>query len=325
MTNNTTDTTGRAGATGDTAANDTARTPGTDSSHPTIFQLGGDLPVRRIGYGTMRLADGPGDPTGPEARVWTAPADRAAAIALLRTAAEAGVTLFDTADAYALGAGEELLAEALRPYGEGVAVATKVGVVRPSPTEWVPLGHPAYLRQQAELSLRRLRTERIDLLHLHRLDEAFPVAEQIGALRQLQDEGKVRHIGLSEVTVAQLAEAEAVAPIAAVQNLYNLANRGHEAVVEHTAGRGIAFVPFFPVAMGGHAGPEGPVARVAREIGATPSQTALAWLLHRAPHILPIPGTTSAAHLVENLGALDVTLTEEQFARLGEEVGDAVS
>ncbi|MFG3035440.1 aldo/keto reductase [Streptomyces sp. NPDC048330] len=293
----------------------------TKSPDTTIFQLGGDLPVRRVGYGTMRLADAPGDPTGPEAPIWTAPADRAAAVALLRTAAEAGVTLFDTADAYALGAGEELLAEALAPYRDEIAVATKVGVVRPSPTEWVPLGHPAYLRQQAELSLRRLRTDRIDLLYLHRLDENVPVAEQIGALKRLQEEGKVRHIGLSEVTVAQLTEAEAVAPIAAVQNLYNLASREHEAVVEHTAGRGIAFVPFFPVAMGGHAGPDGPVARVAREVGATPSQTALAWLLHRSPHILPIPGTSSAAHLVENLGALDVTLTEEQFARLGEEVG----
>ncbi|MGW6414218.1 aldo/keto reductase [Streptomyces sp. NPDC055055] len=293
----------------------------TKSPDTTIFQLGGDLPVRRVGYGTMRLADNPGDPTGPEAPIWTAPADRAAAVALLRTAAEAGVTLFDTADAYALGAGEELLAEALAPYRDEIAVATKVGVVRPSPTEWVPLGHPAYLRQQAELSLRRLRTDRIDLLYLHRLDENVPVAEQIGALKRLQEEGKVRHIGLSEVTVAQLEEAEAAAPIAAVQNLYNLATRAHEAVVEHTAGRGIAFVPFFPVAMGGHAGPDGPVARVAREVGATPSQTALAWLLHRSPHILPIPGTSSAAHLVENLGALDVTLTEEQFARLGEEVG----
>ncbi|MFE7581750.1 aldo/keto reductase [Streptomyces gardneri] len=295
-----------------------------NSPDATIFQLGGDLPVRRIGYGTMRLADGPGDPAGPEARIWTAPADRAAAVRLLRTAAEAGVTLFDTADAYALGAGEELLAEALHPYGDGVAVATKIGVVRPSPTEWVPLGHPAYLRQQAELSLRRLRTERIDLLYLHRLDENVPVAEQVGALRQLQEEGKVRHVGLSEVTVAQLDDAESVTPIAAVQNLYNLATRDHEAVVEHTAGRGIAFVPFFPIAMGGHAGPDGPVAEVAREVGATPSQTALAWLLHRAPHVLPIPGTNSAAHLLENLGALDVRLTEEQFARLGA-VGDAAS
>jgi aryl-alcohol dehydrogenase-like predicted oxidoreductase len=294
-----------------TQTDDTTRT-----DDMTIFQLGGDLPVRRVGYGAMRLADGPDDPTGPEARIWRAPADRAAAVRLLRTAAEAGVTLFDTADAYALGAGEELLAEALHPYGDGIAVATKVGVVRPSPTEWVPLGHPAYLRQQAELSLRRLRTERIDLLYLHRVDEQYPLAEQVGALRLLQEEGKVRHIGLSEVTVAQLEEAETVAPVAAVQNLYNLADRGHEAVLDHTAGRGIAFVPFFPIAMGGHAAPDGPVAAVAREVGATPSQTALAWLLHRAPHVLPIPGTTSEHHLRENLGALGVRLTPEQYARL---------
>ncbi|MDG4859364.1 aldo/keto reductase [Streptomyces sp. T-3] len=294
-----------------------------------IFSLGGDLPVRRVGYGTMRLADAPGGPTGAEAHIWTAPADRQTAITVLRTAVELGVNLIDTADAYALGAGEELIAEALHPYREDLVIATKVGVVRPSPAigvspartklrAWgrVPLGHPAYLRQQAELSLRRLRTDRIDLLQLHRLDPDFPVAEQVGALKQLQDEGKVRHIGLSEVTVEQLAEAERTAPIASVQNLYNLATRGHEDVVEYAAGRGIAFIPFFPLAMGAHAGPGSPLAQVAREVGATPSQTALAWLLHRSPTMLPIPGTTSAAHLAENTAALEVGLTGEQFTRV---------
>ncbi|MEV6103175.1 aldo/keto reductase [Streptomyces sp. NPDC051940] len=241
---------------------------------------------------------------------------RPAAIALLRRAAELGVSLFDTADAYALGAGEELLAEALHPYGDSVFVSTKVGVVRPAPDAWVPLGHPAYLRQQAELSLRRLRVERIDLLHLHRLDPAYPVADQVGALARLREEGKVRHIGLSEVTVEQLEEARRTAPIAAVQNLYNLAARDHDDVVDHTAAHGIAFLPFFPVAMGGHAGPGGPVASVAAEVGATPAQTALAWLLHRSPTVVPIPGTGSADHLAENVGALDVKLTEEQQARL---------
>ncbi|MEU7277774.1 aldo/keto reductase [Streptomyces sp. NPDC045431] len=282
----------------------------------SVVRIGGDLPVRRLGYGAMRLADAPDGPSGAEARIWEAPVDRAAAIRLLRTAAESGVELFDTADAYALGANEELIAEALQPYREGVAVATKVGVVRPSPAEWVPLGHPAYLRQQAELSLRRLRTERIDLLYLHRIDPEVPLADQMGALKQLQEEGKVRHIGLSEVGVEQLKEAEEVAPVAAVQNLYNLAARDHEAVVDHTAEQGIAFVPFFPIAMGEHAGPGGPVAAVAAELGATPAQTALAWLLHRAAHIVPIPGTRSVAHLRENLAALDVALTEEQFRRL---------
>ncbi|WP_327587534.1 aldo/keto reductase [Nonomuraea sp. NBC_00507] len=286
-----------------------------DTNHDNIL-LGGDLPVRRIGYGTMRLADGPDSPRGAEAHIWRPPADRAAAIAVLRRAVELGVTLIDTADAYALGGGEELVAEALYPYGDGVAVATKIGVLRPSPTEWVPLGHPAYLRQQAELSLRRLRVERIDLLQLHRIDPNVPLADQIGALKQLRDEGKVRHLGLSEVSVEQLREAAEIVPIVSVQNMYNLATRQHEPVVDHAAAGGIAFIPFFPVAMGAHAGPDGPVAAVAREIGATSAQVALAWLLHRSPTIVPIPGTTSQSHLEENLAALDLSLTDEQFARL---------
>ncbi|NYI05525.1 aldo/keto reductase [Allostreptomyces psammosilenae] len=297
-----------------TGTTDAAATPDTATGDRLL--IGGDLPVRRIGFGAMRLADGPGAPTGAQAPVWTAPADRAAAVALLRRAVEAGVDLIDTADAYALGANEELVAEALSPYRDGVVVATKVGVVRSGPTEWVPLGHPAYLRQQAELSLRRLRVDRIDLLHLHRIDPAYPLEDQIGALRQLQEEGKVRHIGLSEVTVEQIREASRIAPIASVQNLYNLATRDHEEVVDHTAERGIAFLPFFPIAMGAHAAPDGPLAAVARELGATPAQTALAWLLRRSPTMLPIPGTTSAAHLVENVAAARLALTEEQFARI---------
>ncbi|MFE9766463.1 aldo/keto reductase [Streptomyces sp. NPDC005808] len=297
----------------------------TNTSSNTTFTLGGDLPVRRIGYGTMRLADGPGDPTGGEAHIWRAPADRDGAIAVLRRAVDLGVTLFDTADAYALGAGEELVAEALRPYAGEVAVATKVGVARPSPTEWVPLGHPAYLRQQAELSLRRLRVDRIDLLQLHRIDPDYPLAEQIGALKQLQDEGKVRHIGLSEVTVEQIEEATAVAPVASVQNLYNLAARDHDAVLDHATAQGIAFLPFFPIAMGEHAAPGSPVAEVARELDASPAQTALAWLLHRAPNVIPIPGTTSLAHLEENLGAHQVTLSESQFARLSQNTAPAAT
>ncbi|MHB9847699.1 aldo/keto reductase [Streptomyces krungchingensis] len=288
------------------------------TSAGTTFNLGGDLPVSRIGYGTMRLADGPDAPGGASAPIWNPPADRAAAIALLRGAVELGVNLVDTADAYALGAGEELVAEALHPYGDAVAVSTKVGVTRPSPTEWVPLGHPVYLRQQAELSLRRLRTDRIDLLHLHRLDPAYPIADQVGALAQLQQEGKVRHIGLSEVTVEQLEEARRTAPIAAVQNLYNLAARDHEDVVDHTAARGIAFLPFFPVAMGGYTGPGSPVAAVAAELGITPAQAALAWLLHRSPNLVPIPGTGSATHLAENMKALGVVLSADQLERLAD-------
>ncbi|MEY9990602.1 pyridoxine 4-dehydrogenase [Streptomyces sp. V4I8] len=285
-------------------------------TNATIFQLGGDLPVRRIGYGAMRLANAPHERAGMTAPIWTAPTDRPEAIALLRKAVDLGVNLFDTADAYALGTNEELLAEALHPYRDGVLIATKAGVVRPSPTEWITHGHPAYLRQQAELSLRRLRTDRIDLFQLHRIDPEYPLADQIGALKQLQEEGKVRHIGLSEVTVKELTAAERIAPIASVQNLYNLAERGHEEVIDHTVERGIAFLPYFPIARGEHSADGSPLARVAEELGATPSQTALAWLLHRAPNVLPIPGTSSPTHLAENAGALGLALTAEQFQRI---------
>ncbi|MFE6780073.1 aldo/keto reductase [Streptomyces sp. NPDC057702] len=294
---------------------DTTTEPTTSQFSP-VFRVGGDLEVSRVGYGAMRLADAPDAPGGMAAPIWTAPTDRAAAITLLRTAVDLGVNLIDTADAYALGAGEEVIAEALHPRRDDLVVATKVGVVRPSPTEWVTLGHPAYLRQQAELSLRRLRTDRIDLLYLHRVDPNVPLAEQVGALARLREEGKVRHVGLSEVTVAQVEEAERTTPIAAVQNMYNLATRDHEEVLTHTAAKGIAFVPFFPVATGTHARQDGPLAEVAARLGATPAQTALAWLLHRAPHVLPIPGTRSVAHLTENVEALGLRLTEDQFHRV---------
>jgi aryl-alcohol dehydrogenase-like predicted oxidoreductase len=268
----------------------------------------GDLEVGRIGFGAMRLAS--------DGTIWEPPADREAAAALLRRAVELGATLVDTADAYALGANEELVADALHPYAGEVVIATKGGVARPSREEWVPLGRPEYLRQQAEQSLRRLRRDVLDLYFLHRVDPQVPLADQVGALAQLRDEGKIRHIGLSEVTVDQLEEAQRIAPIAAVQNLYNLSDRTHEKVVDHAAEHGIVFIPFFPIAVGEHAKGDGPVAAVAAEIGATPAQTALAWLLHRAPVILPIPGTTSPAHLEENLAATRLTLTDEQFARL---------
>ncbi|WP_344031609.1 aldo/keto reductase [Streptomyces luteireticuli] len=280
----------------------------------TTFALGGDLTVRRIGYGSMRLTGAPEDRRGLTGTIWRTARDRSELTALLRRAVELGVDLFDTADAYALGGGEELLAEALHPYEGTVTVATKAGVVRPSPTEWVTHGHPAYLRQQAELSLRRLRVERLDLLQLHRVDPAYPLADQVGALKQLQEEGKVRHIGLSEVTVEQIEEASRIAPISSVQNLYNLSNRASEAVVDHTAAHGIAFLPYFPVSLDdAHAGP---LAAVAEETGAAPSQVALAWLLHRSPTVIPIPGTASAGHLAENAAALEVRLTDAQFTAL---------
>ncbi|MDN3020920.1 aldo/keto reductase [Streptomyces sp. S.PB5] len=281
-------------------------------TNTTVFRLGGDLDVRRIGYGAMRLANAPHERSGMTAPIWTAPTDRAESVALLRKAVELGVNFFDTADAYALGANEELLAEALRPHRDEVVIGTKAGVLRPSPAEWITHGHPAYLRQQAELSLRRLRTDRIDLFTLHRIDPDYPLADQIGALKRLQEEGKVRHIGLSEVTVQDLTAAEAIAPIASVQNLYNLAERGHDPVIDHTAERGIAFVPYFPVSTGDH----GPLPEIAAELDATASQLSLAWLLHRAPNVIPIPGTSSPAHLAENFAALELTLTDDQFKRL---------
>lgn len=281
----------------------------------TTFDLGGDMPVGRIGYGTMRLTDHPGIPPS-EAVIWEPPRDRAGAVAVLRRAVELGVGLVDTADSYALGAVEEIVAEALYPYADGVVVATKAGLARPGPGKWVPLGRPEYLRQQAELSLRRLRTDCIDLFQLHRVDPGVPLADQVGALRELQEEGKVRHIGLSEVDVDQVREARGIAEIASVQNLYNLAMRQHEAVVDYTAAEGIAFLPYFPMAVGELAAPGVPVAEVAAELGATTAQTALAWLLRRAQNVLPIPGTTSLGHLAENVAALDLTMSDGQFARL---------
>jgi aryl-alcohol dehydrogenase-like predicted oxidoreductase len=270
--------------------------------------IGGDLRVDRLGYGAMRLTGDPG--------IFTPPKDRASAISVLRRAVELGVNFIDTADAYALGDNEELIAEALHPYRDGLVIATKGGNTRPSPEEWVPFGQPAYIRQQAELSLRRLKTDRIDLYQLHRLDPNLPVADQIETVAALQKEGKIRHIGLSEVTVDQLKQAEEVAPIASVQNLYNLVTRQSEDVLDYTAEQGVAFIPWFPIAAGQHAGPDGPVAKIAAEAGATPAQTALAWLLRRSDNIVPIPGTSSIAHLEENVAAREVALTDAQYEAL---------
>ena len=281
------------------------------------FPLGGDLAIRRIGFGAMRLTDATGDGTQAGARIWQAPADPAAAIAVLRRAVELGVQFIDTADSYALGENEELIARALHPYGEDLVIGTKVGNLRPSPEEWVPLGHPAYLRQQVELSLRRLRLDRIDLVSLHRLDPAYPISDQVGALAELRAEGKIRYIGLSEVSVAEIDEALAVAPIAAVQNLYNVGARDHDPVVDYTAARGIAFVPFFPLAVGAHTRASGMLDEVARRHGVLPGQVAIAWLLRRSANVVPIPGTTSVRHLEENLADSSVALSDDDLIALG--------
>lgn len=266
----------------------------------------------------MRLTDATGDGTQAGAEIWRSPNDEGSAVTLLRKAVDLGVQLIDTADAYALGANEELIATALHPY-DGVAVATKVGLVRPSPKEWVLLGHPAYLAQQVELSLRRLRVERLDLVQMHRIDPNYPLEDQLGALAELRAEGKVRHIGLSEVTVEELRTASEITDIASVQNLYNLTARDHDPVIDYAAGKGIAFLPFFPLATGDLARDGSSLRQMSAELGITASQLALAWLLHRAPNVVPIPGTTSVDHLTENLLAANVQLDAAQFKKLDEE------
>ncbi|GGV30105.1 aldo/keto reductase [Streptomyces spectabilis] len=271
------------------------------------FALGGDLPVHRLGYGAMQL-------TGPGA--WGEPKDRDEAVRVLRRAVELGVTLIDTADAYGPFVNEVLIKEALHPYADDVVIATKAGFSRPGPDEWQPLGRPEYLRQQAELSLRHLGVERIDLLQLHRIDEQVPLADQLGALARLKEEGKVRHIGLSEVTVEQLAQAREITEIASVQNKYNLADRASEDVLEYAERENIAFIPWYPMATGELARPGGPLDAAAKEQGATPSQLALAWLLRRSPVVLPIPGTSRVAHLEQNTAAAGITLTDAQFEAL---------
>jgi aryl-alcohol dehydrogenase-like predicted oxidoreductase len=271
------------------------------------FVIGGELTVNRLGYGAMRL-------TGPG--IWGEPRDRDEALRVLRRAIELGVNLIDTADSYGPYVSEQIIHDALHPYPEGLVIATKAGLLRTGPGEWHPLGRPEYLRQEAEMSLRRLGVERIDLFQLHRPDPRVPLAESVGELVNLQREGKIRHIGLSNVTVDQIKQARKLATIVSVQNLYNLGNREHEAVLDYCEAEGIGFIPWFPIATGELARPGGPLDAIAQETGATPAQLALAWLLHRSPVTLPIPGTSSVTHLEENLAAASVTLTEDQFSRL---------
>jgi pyridoxine 4-dehydrogenase len=269
------------------------------------FAIGGDLEVHRLGFGGMQL-------TGPG--VWGPPRDREEAIRVLRRAVELGVDFIDTADAYGPLYNEQLIHEALHPYADGLVIATKGGVTRSGPDDWRPVGRPEYLRQAVHLSLRHLGVERIDLYQLHRIDARVPVEDSLGALTELQAEGKIRHIGLSEVSVAEIEQARKVAGIVSVQNLFNLANRSAEPVLEYAEREGLAFIPWFPIATGELARPGGPLDDAAKAHGATPAQLALAWLLRRSPNILPIPGTSKVAHLEENLAAAAVELTDAEFA-----------
>ncbi len=263
--------------------------------------------VHRLGFGAMRI-------TGPG--IWGPPADHDEAVRVLRRAVELGVDFIDTADSYGPYVSEELIREALHPYPDGLVVATKAGLCRTGPDAWHPVGRPEYLRQECEMSLRRLGVERIDLFQLHRIDPLVPAAEQFGLLRELLEEGKVAAVGLSEVSVGDIEAARAVVPVATVQNLYNLSNRSAEPVLDHCASQGIGFIPWFPIASGALTRGRGPIGRVASELGATAAQVSLAWLLARSPVVMPIPGTSSVVHLEENCAAAQLQLSPDQFTAL---------
>ncbi len=271
------------------------------------FTIGGDLEVDRLGFGAMQL-------TGEG--IWGPPDDPDECIRVLRRAVELGVTLIDTADSYGPYVSEELIHQALHPYPDDLVIATKAGLLRTGPAVWPVCGRPDYLRQECEMSLRRLGLERIDLFQLHRIDPEVPTADQIGVLVDLQSEGKIRHIGLSEVSVEQLDEVRGQATVATVQNRFNLTDRGSEDVLDRCEADGIGFIPWFPIATGELAEPGGPLEELSEETGASPAQLALAWLLHRSPVMLPIPGTKRVEHLEENVAARDITLTDDQVKAL---------
>jgi aryl-alcohol dehydrogenase-like predicted oxidoreductase len=273
----------------------------------TTFTIGGDLTVNRLGFGAMRL-------TGKG--VWGPPDDRDECIRVLRRLVEIGVNFIDTADSYGPYVSEKLIKEALHPYPDGLVIATKAGLLRTGPDEWPVLGFPAYLRQECEMSLRRLGVDTIDLFQLHRIDDKFPAEDQVGELVQLQQEGKIRHIGLSEVNVEQLKTAQKVATIVSVQNMYNLSARTAEPILEACESQNIGFIPWFPLAAGPLAAADGPLQRTAADHEASPSQLALAWLLKRSPVMLPIPGTSKVAHLEENVAAAKIELSDEEFETL---------
>ena len=285
------------------AANSPAVTePGTSS----VFRLGGALPVNRLGFGAMRI-------TGEG--IWGWPADRGNALKVLRRVVELGVNLIDTADAYGPETSELLIAEALHPYPKDLVIATKGGLTRPGPGQWVPNGRPEYLTQCVEKSLKRLRLERIDLYQLHRIDPKVPMEESLGALKKMQEAGKIRHIGLSEVSPAEIDRARKVLPIVSVQNQYNIGNRRWEKTLTYCEKERLGFMPWSPI--GGNRGlKDNALEAAAKDYHASVVQLALAWLLHRSPVILPIPGTSSVAHLEENMAAAKLKLTAEERKRV---------
>jgi aryl-alcohol dehydrogenase-like predicted oxidoreductase len=271
------------------------------------IMIGNDLRVTRLGFGAMRITgDG----------IWGEPADRAGAVKVLQRAVELGINLIDTADSYGPNVSEEIIAEALHPYPPNLVIATKGGFQRPGPNRWVESGTPEHLRSACEGSLRRLRLDRIDLYQLHRIDPKVPAEDQLGTLKDLQAEGKIRHIGLSEVSVRQIEHAQTIVPIVSVQNRYSFVDRGSEDVLKYSEKRRIAFIPWFPLAAGQLSGTDSVVGRLAERWKASPSQVALAWLLARSPVILPIPGTSSIEHLEENVAAAGVKIDENKMQEL---------
>ena len=273
----------------------------------TTIKLGNDLTVNRMGYGAMRI-------TGEG--IWGEPKDIDGAKKILRRVVELGVNFIDTADSYGPEVSERLIGEALSPYKAGVVIATKAGLTRQGPNQWLPVGRPEYLTQQVEMSLRRLKLERLDLWQLHRIDAKVPVEESLGAIKKLQEQGKIRHVGLSEVKPHEIDKARKVVDIVSVQNKYNIGDRAHEDVVDYCTTHGIAFIPWFPVAAGKLAQPGSKLDSAAKAHKATVGQLSLAWLLRRSPIMLPIPGTTSIAHLEENIAAEQLSLSDAEWGQI---------
>jgi pyridoxine 4-dehydrogenase len=276
------------------------------------FKIGGDLEVNRLGFGAMRL-------TGKG--IWGEPKDLDEAKRVLKRAAELGVNFIDTADSYGPDVSERLIGETLSPFAKGLVVATKGGLTRQGPDHWLPIGRPAYLHQQVEMSLRFLQTEVIDLWQLHRIDPKVPVEESLGVIAKLQQQGKIRHVGLSEVKPHEIEQASKVIKIVSVQNLYNVSNRQHEDVLEYCEKQGIAFIPWYPVAAGKLTQTGGALDVIAKRRGATVAQLSIAWLLHRSPVMLPIPGTSSVAHLEENLKSAEILLSSSELKEIENAIG----
>jgi pyridoxine 4-dehydrogenase len=285
----------------------TANTATINAKAGGTFALGGDLHVNRLGYGAMRI-------TGEG--VWGEPKDIEGSKKVLQRAVELGVNFIDTADAYGPAVSERLIGEALAPYAARVVIATKGGLTRQGPNKWLPVGRPEYLRQQVEMSLRFLELERIDLWQLHRIDPKVPVEESLKEIAKLQKEGKIRHVGLSEVKPHEIDQARKVLDIVSVQNQYNIGDRKHDDVVDYCTKHNIGFIPWYPVAAGKLAQPGGKLDAAAKKHNATVSQLSLAWLLHRSPVILPIPGTSSISHLEENIASVDVKLSDAEWSEI---------